>query len=106
MQKKVAELEFTDPVAETKACLAELRNTVDVVVVLGHQGLPGPMQTDAENDPEVQRPLATVVIGGIISSTILTLIVLPALYRLIHGEKHPEDEPATTQPSNLAQGTV
>jgi 2',3'-cyclic-nucleotide 2'-phosphodiesterase (5'-nucleotidase family) len=57
MPSKVAELEFTDPVAETKACLAELRDTVDVVVVLGHQGLPGPMQTDAENDPEVQRPL-------------------------------------------------
>ena len=34
---------------------------------------------------EVQRPLATVVIGGIISSTILTLLVLPALYRIIHG---------------------
>jgi cobalt-zinc-cadmium resistance protein CzcA len=30
---------------------------------------------------EVQRPLATVVIGGIITSTILTLMVLPALYR-------------------------
>jgi cobalt-zinc-cadmium resistance protein CzcA len=31
---------------------------------------------------EVQRPLATVVIGGILSSTLLTLLVLPALYRL------------------------
>jgi cobalt-zinc-cadmium resistance protein CzcA len=31
---------------------------------------------------EVQRPLASVVIGGIISSTILTLLVLPALYTL------------------------
>ena len=31
---------------------------------------------------EVQRPLATVVIGGILSSTILTLLVLPALYTL------------------------
>jgi cobalt-zinc-cadmium resistance protein CzcA len=29
---------------------------------------------------EVQRPLATVVIGGIVSSTLLTLIVLPVLY--------------------------
>jgi cobalt-zinc-cadmium resistance protein CzcA len=29
----------------------------------------------------VQRPLATVVIGGIVSSTLLTLLVLPALYR-------------------------
>jgi hypothetical protein len=33
-------------------------------------------------DGEVQRPLATVVIGGIISSTLLTLVVLPALYRI------------------------
>ena len=33
---------------------------------------------------EVQRPLATVVIGGIISSTALTLLVLPGLYRMFH----------------------
>jgi cobalt-zinc-cadmium resistance protein CzcA len=33
---------------------------------------------------EVQRPLATVVIGGIISSTLLTLFVLPVLYTLLH----------------------
>jgi drug/metabolite transporter (DMT)-like permease len=33
---------------------------------------------------EVQRPLATVVIGGVISSTVLPLLVLPALYRLVH----------------------
>jgi len=33
---------------------------------------------------EVQRPLATVVIGGVISSTLLTLFVIPALYRLLH----------------------
>jgi cobalt-zinc-cadmium resistance protein CzcA len=32
---------------------------------------------------EVQRPLATVVIGGILTSTVLTLLVLPALYRLL-----------------------
>jgi cobalt-zinc-cadmium resistance protein CzcA len=36
---------------------------------------------------EVQRPLATVVIGGVISSTLLTLFVLPALYRLLHNHK-------------------
>jgi heavy metal efflux system protein len=34
---------------------------------------------------EVQRPLATVVIGGIISSTVLTLLVLPVLYWIAHG---------------------
>jgi len=32
----------------------------------------------------VQRPLATVVIGGILSSTALTLLVLPVLYRIFH----------------------
>lgn len=37
---------------------------------------------------EVQRPLATVVIGGVISSTLLTLLVLPMLYALIHRKKH------------------
>lgn len=57
MPSKVAELEFTDPRAEAAACIAELRETVDAIVVLGHQGLPGAMQTDAENDPEVQRSL-------------------------------------------------
>jgi cobalt-zinc-cadmium resistance protein CzcA len=43
-----------------------------------------PMAFNVGTGAEVQRPLATVVIGGIISSTILTLIVLPALYRLAH----------------------
>ena len=46
-----------------------------------------PMALNVGAGSEVQRPLATVVIGGIISSTILTLIVLPALYRLIHGRQ-------------------
>jgi cobalt-zinc-cadmium resistance protein CzcA len=36
---------------------------------------------------EVQRPLATVVIGGIISSTLLTLVTLPVLYRMVHEER-------------------
>ncbi len=35
--------------------------------------------------PEVQKPLATVVIGGLITSTLLTLVVLPALYRIFAG---------------------
>ncbi len=43
-----------------------------------------PMALNVGAGSEVQRPLATVVIGGIISSTILTLLVLPALYRLAH----------------------
>ena len=43
-----------------------------------------PMALNVGTGAEVQRPLATVVIGGIVSSTLLTLLVLPALYRLIH----------------------
>jgi cobalt-zinc-cadmium resistance protein CzcA len=43
-----------------------------------------PMALNVGAGSEVQRPLATVVIGGIVSSTLLTLFVLPALYRLVH----------------------
>ncbi len=43
-----------------------------------------PMAFNVGAGSEVQRPLATVVIGGIISSTLLTLFVLPVLYRLVH----------------------
>ena len=41
-----------------------------------------PMALNTSTGAEVQMPLATVVIGGIISSTLLTLLVLPGLYRL------------------------
>lgn len=44
-----------------------------------------PMALAAGTGAEVQRPLATVVIGGILSSTLLTMLVLPMLYRLAHG---------------------
>lgn len=43
----------------------------------------------------VQRPLATVVIGGILSSTALTLLVLPALYRYVH--RRDEEEAAVVE---------
>jgi cobalt-zinc-cadmium resistance protein CzcA len=43
-----------------------------------------PMALATGTGAEVQKPLATVVIGGIVSSTLLTLLVLPALYRIWH----------------------
>jgi cobalt-zinc-cadmium resistance protein CzcA len=46
-----------------------------------------PMALATGTGAEVQRPLATVVIGGIVSSTALTLLVLPVLYRLVHAPK-------------------
>src|SRR5690606_14254197 len=57
-----------------------------------------PMALNVGAGAEVQRPLATVVIGGIVSSTLLTLLVLPTLYRLLHrrgdtGKPQPEARP-------------
>ncbi len=43
-----------------------------------------PMALNTGTGSEVQRPLATVVVGGIMSSTLLTLLILPALYKLVH----------------------
>lgn len=58
-----------------------------------------PMAIATGAGAEVQRPLATVVIGGIISSTILTLLVLPALYVLARRER-PNEEVSTNPESN------
>ncbi|RON81419.1 CusA/CzcA family heavy metal efflux RND transporter [Pseudomonas fluorescens] len=52
-----------------------------------------PMALATGTGAEVQRPLATVVIGGILSSTILTLLILPALYQLAHRR---DEDPAPT----------
>ena len=50
-----------------------------------------PMALNVGTGAEVQRPLATVVIGGIVSSTLLTLLVLPALYRLLHKDSETQE---------------
>ena len=51
-----------------------------------------PMALATGTGAEVQRPLATVVIGGIISSTLLTLVVLPGLYRIFRSKEAEEVE--------------
>ncbi len=53
-----------------------------------------PMALATGTGAEVQRPLATVVIGGIISSTLLTLVVLPGLYRIFRSKESDELETA------------
>ena len=73
--------------------MQRLRPVLMTALVASLGFVPMAMATGA--GAEVQRPLATVVIGGIISSTILTLLVLPALYRMFHREadvSKPEDE--------------
>lgn len=59
-----------------------------------------PMAIATGTGAEVQRPLATVVIGGILSSTVLTLLVLPLLYRLVHRHDPSEEELPQTAPSS------
>jgi cobalt-zinc-cadmium resistance protein CzcA len=51
-----------------------------------------PMAIATGTGAEVQRPLATVVIGGILSSTALTLFVLPILYRMVHRRAEEAEE--------------
>ncbi len=46
-----------------------------------------PMAISTNAGAEVQRPLATVVIGGFITATLLTLVVLPVLYAYFNGPK-------------------
>jgi cobalt-zinc-cadmium resistance protein CzcA len=50
-----------------------------------------PMALAAGTGAEVQKPLATVVIGGLVTSTLLTLVVLPALYRLFERRERAEE---------------
>jgi heavy metal efflux system protein len=68
--------------AVEEGCLTRLRPVLMTALVASLGFVPMAIATGA--GAEVQRPLATVVIGGIISSTLLTLLVLPALYRMFH----------------------
>ncbi len=88
--------------AVREGALTRLRPVLMTAMVASLGFVPMAIATGA--GAEVQRPLATVVIGGIISSTILTLLVLPALYVLFRRETpKEEDTPLSTQPQ---QGVV
>ena len=63
-----------------------------------------PMALSTSAGAEVQRPLATVVIGGIISSTFLTLLLLPLLYDLV--ERRPCPEAASETARQLLQADL
>lgn len=69
--------------AVREGALARLRPVLMTALVAALGFVPMALATGT--GAEVQRPLATVVIGGILSSTALTMLVLPLLYRLAHG---------------------
>ncbi len=77
--------------AITEGSLTRLRPVLMTALVASLGFVPMALATGT--GAEVQRPLATVVIGGILSSTVLTLLVLPGLYRMFH-HKEDEDQPA------------
>jgi cobalt-zinc-cadmium resistance protein CzcA len=82
--------------AVREGALTRLRPVLMTALVASLGFVPMAIATGA--GAEVQRPLATVVIGGIISSTILTLLVLPALYVLFRRE-----EPSNAQSNSSAR---
>jgi cobalt-zinc-cadmium resistance protein CzcA len=82
-------------VAIEEGCLTRLRPVLMTALVAGLGFIPMALATGAGS--EVQRPLATVVIGGIISSTLLTLVALPVLYRMVHGEREDPESPTVSQ---------
>ena len=59
-----------------------------------------PMALNVGTGAEVQRPLATVVIGGILTSTALTLLVLPVLYQLTHKPGSPASVASKSEASD------
>ena len=67
--------------AVKQGCLLRLRPVLMTAMVASLGFLPMALASGA--GAEVQRPLATVVVGGLLTSTLLTLVVLPALYLLV-----------------------
>ena len=93
--------------AVREGSLTRLRPVLMTALVASLGFVPMAIATGA--GAEVQRPLATVVIGGIISSTILTLLVLPALYVLFRREdlENGESKSQATEPKSPAtEGAV
>lgn len=84
-QRLAAGVPMIDAILETR--LMRLRAVLMTALVASLGFVPMALNTGV--GAEVQRPLATVVIGGIISDNILTLLVLPALYALF-GSRAPE----------------
>ncbi|MCQ3023175.1 CusA/CzcA family heavy metal efflux RND transporter [Pseudomonas savastanoi] len=76
--------------AITEGALTRLRPVLMTALVASLGFIPMALATGT--GAEVQRPLATVVIGGILSSTALTLLVLPALYQWAHRREEDEVE--------------
>jgi cobalt-zinc-cadmium resistance protein CzcA len=84
-----------DPVhAAREAAMLRLRPVLMTATVASLGFLPMAVSTSA--GAEVQRPLATVVIGGLVTATLLTLLVLPAIYPWFRGRRTAVRRPGLT----------
>jgi len=85
--------------ATIEGALTRLRPVLMTALVASLGFLPMALANGA--GAEVQRPLATVVIGGVISATFLTLVLLPALYDRFERDTNPD---SPEQPSTSTEG--
>lgn len=89
----ITEIEFRDPVSAIKKSVSEIGDSVDLIVVVAHQGKTGPMQTDAENRPEVQRDF---------DADIALIEAVPEIDVLLGGHPHRGIEPVYESPKTGA----
>jgi len=71
--------------------LSRLRPVVMTALMAALGLLPAAFST--RMGAETTRPFASVIVGGMITATLLTLLLLPVLYRLFHEEPHPDIAP-------------
>jgi heavy metal efflux system protein len=89
--------------AVIEGSLTRLRPVLMTAAVAAFGFIPMALSTSA--GAEVQRPLATVVIGGIVSSTFLTLLLLPVLYDWVERRSRPNRIPEQSQQPQYAEAT-
>jgi len=83
LQRQLRSSGHGNPYIDRAAAVQRPLITMALVAAIGFM----PMALSTRAGAEVQRPLATVVIGGILSSTLLSLFVLPTLLKLVGGKR-------------------
>src|SRR5262245_14879796 len=91
--------------AVIQGALKQMRPVLMMIVVAMLGMIPAARATGIGSD--VQRPLATVVVGGLLSTLFLTLLALPSLYYLMNGRREePRDEGYVHDPDELPADSV
>jgi Cu/Ag efflux pump CusA len=84
------------------AALAQMRPVLMMVVVALLGMTPAAYATGIGSD--VQRPLATVLVGGLLSTLLLTLLASPSVYVLVVGKKHDNSRTQAEKPAAIITG--